>query len=74
MLLTSLYDINVAMDYSKAFDTVRLYTQLLSLLDALIVQCLRYQGTLKGHRSQHCIQGSGRGPATYVVNAADLRM
>ena len=90
MLLSNLFVIVIALDFSKAFDTVR-HSTLMEKLAQLDIPDYAYNWLVEffsGH--SHCtvyqgqtsvlkditasiIQGSGIGPAAYVVNAADLR-
>jgi len=90
MLSTNPYVRVFALDFSKAFDTVRHFTLMekmahLSLPDEVYNWILhflerrrhftRYSGTISSVSDilASIIQGSALGPATYVVNAADLR-
>jgi len=90
MLLINPFVIVIALDFSKAFDTVRHYTLLEKLAQLDIPDyaynwlvaffsghshCTVYQGqtSMLKDITASIIQGSGIGPAAYVVNAADLR-
>jgi len=90
MLITNSYVIVIAMDFSKAFDTVCHVTLLekmanLNLLDHVFnwlvnffserQQCTAYKDTASVLQalSASIVQGSTVGPASYVVNASDLK-
>ena len=89
LLSTNPYVIIIALDFSKAFDTVRHHTLLQKLAMLNIPDCVYnwMVAFFEGHT--HCtklngltstflaitasvIQGSAIGPASFVVNAADL--
>ena len=90
LLASNPYVIVIALDFSKAFDTVKHSTllQKIAQLDipdnvynwlvnfyADYSHCTVYRGTKSAllNISASIIQGSGLGPASYVVNAADLK-
>ena len=90
VLITSSYVIVIAMDFSKAFDTVRHVTLLekmanLDLPDHVFNwlvnffserhHCTAYKDTTPVLQalSVSIVQGSAVGPASYVVNASDLK-
>ena len=89
LLSTNQYVIVIALDFSKAFDTVRHHTLLKKLAQLDIpdniynwmvnffsghMHCTTYRGETSAllEISASIIQGSAIGPASYVVNAADL--
>ena len=89
LLACNNYVVVVALDFTKAFDSVRHSTLLmkmaqLDLPDAVFnwlvdyfrdhVHCTQYNGVTSTMLpiSASIVQGSAVGPASYVVNAADL--
>jgi len=89
LLITNQYVIVIALDFSKAFDTVRHHTLLEKLAQFDVpdniynwmvnffsghLHCTSYRGETSAllEISSSIIQGSAIGPASYVVNAADL--
>ena len=89
LLSTNPYVIVIALDFSKAFDTVRHVTLLQKLAQLNIPDCVynwmveffsghthctRFSGLTSAFLSitSSVIQGSAIGPASFVVNAADL--
>ena len=89
LLATYQYVTVIALDFSKAFDTVRHSTLLEKMADLDMpdkvynwlasyfsghLHCIRYgTSTSALHEiSAGIIQGSGIGPASYVVNSSDL--
>jgi len=90
MLSTNPFVRVIALDFSKAFDTVRHATlidkmaqlqmpdQVFNWIKAFFdghSHCTRYSGEVSAYADIQAsvIQGSGLGPAAYVVTAADLR-
>jgi len=89
-LITNSYVIVIAMDYRKAFDTVRHVTLLEKMANLRLPdhvfnwlvnffserqQCTAYHDTTSVLQaiSASIVQGSAVGPASYVVNASDLK-
>ena len=89
LLTTHQYVVVIALDFSRAFDTVRHSTLLNKVADLDIpdnvynwmvsyfsghLHCTRYGGLSSALQeiSAGIIQGSGIGPASYVVNSSDL--
>jgi len=89
LLSSNPYVIVIALDFSKAFDTVR-HAELFQKLTQLLPDeaynwmvdffsghcyCTKYAGATSESMgiSASIIQGSAIGPVTYIVNAADLK-
>ena len=90
LLTTHQFVVVIALDFSKAFDTVRHYTLLNKMAELEIPDnvynwlvsyfnshshCTKYDKITSALQeiSAGIIQGSGIGPASYVVNASDLK-